>query len=283
MRETIWILAILAVFALLAAVFSAVFSAVAQPAKPPTLEEILQRLQKNLDQYDSDVPSFFCDEHSVSRLVPDLHDRETVTDSVFRLKRVLNRDHTTTLEESREVKTVNGRPAKSQEIDGPSLLQGAFEGSLAVVSISQQACMNYTLERTKRNDPKAPIIVHFASVLTPENAAGCLLHEDGKGRVLIDPATMQISRMELTIPHHTIIPGGAYDSPIKGEWVLSVDYAPVVLKGETFWMPAMIASRATGSPGTFHATEWSFTATYRNYHKLEVTSRIVPQGDAPAP
>ena len=255
----------------------------AQRSKPPTLDEVVQRLQKNLDQYDSGVPSFFCDEHVVSRLVPDLHDRETVTDSVFRLKRVLNRDHTTSLEESREVKTVNGRPAKSQEIDGPSLLGGAFEGGLAVVSVSQQACMNYSLERIKRNDAKAPIIVHFASVLTPENTGGCLLHEDGKGRILIDPATMQISRMELTTPHHTIIPGDVYESPIKGEWILSVDYAPVLLNGETFWMPATITSRATSSPGTFHATEWSFQATYRNYHKLEVTSRIVPSGDAPAP
>ena len=270
---------ILAVFVLLAAAYSAV----AQQVKPPTLDEVIQRLQKNLDQYDSDVPSFFCDEHIVSRLVPDLHDRETVTDSVFRLKRVVNRDHTTSLEESREVKTVNGRAAKSQEIDGPSLLQGAFEGSLAVVSVSQQTCMNYTLERGKRNDEKAPIVVRFASVLTPENAGGCLLREDGKGRVLIDPATMQIIRMELTIPHHTIIPGDTYNSPTKGEWVLSVDYAPVLLNGETFWMPATIISRAISSPGTFHATEWSFSATYRNYHKLEVTSRIIPRGDGPVP
>jgi hypothetical protein len=255
--------------------------AVAQQAKPPTMDEVIQRLQKNLDRYDSGVPSFICDEHVVSRIVPDLHDRETVTDSVFRLKRVVNRDHTTSLEESREVKTVNGRPAKSQEMDGPSLLNGAFEGGLAVVSVGQQSCMNYTLERPKRNDAKAPIIVRFASVLTPKNIGGCLLHEDGKGRVLIDPATMQVTRMELTTPHHTILPGDFYNSPTKGEWVLSVDYAPVLLNGETFWLPATISSRATSNPGTFHATEWSFTASYRNYHKLEVTSHIVPSGDAP--
>ena len=34
--------------------------AVAQ--KVPTLGEILQRMQENLDRYDSSVPSFFCDE-----------------------------------------------------------------------------------------------------------------------------------------------------------------------------------------------------------------------------
>jgi hypothetical protein len=28
---------------------------------------------------------------------------------------------------------------------------------------------------------------------------------------------------------------------------------------------------------------WSYRATYRNYHLLEVTSRILPGSEAPAP
>jgi hypothetical protein len=253
----------------------------------PTLEGILQRLQENLEQYDSGVPSFFCDEHVVSRMVPDVHNQQTVTDSAFRLKRVVNHDHTTTLEESREVKTVNGQPARSQEMDVPSMVHGAFEGGLAVVSLGQQSCMNYTLERAKRNDAKAPIVVRFASVLTPENTAGCLLQENGRGRVLIDPATMQITRMELTTPRHTIIPedemGYGVSGPMVGEWVLSVDYAPVALDGKSFWMPARINSRTTSGRGTFHAIEWTFMASYSNFHKLEVRSRIVPWSGATAP
>jgi hypothetical protein len=258
----------------------------AQQMETPTLEGILQRLQENLDQYDSGVPSFFADEHVVSRMVPDRHNQETDTDSVFRLKRVANADHTTTLEESREVKTVNGQPAKTQEIDGPSIVHGAFEGGLAVVSLSQQSCMNYTLERVKRNDAQAPIVVRFASVLTPENKGGCLLQENGRGQVFIDRATMQITRMELTTPHHTIIPrdqmGYGARGPIVGDWVLSVDYAPVVLDGRSFWMPATINSRSASGRGSFHPTVWTFKASYRNFHKLEVTSRILPFSDAPA-
>jgi hypothetical protein len=253
-----------------------------QKTEPPTLEEILQRLQKNLDQYDSGVPSFFADEHVVSRMVPDVHDQETVTDSVFRLKRVLNADHTTTLEESREVKTVNGQPEKSQELGGPSIVDGAFEGGLAVVSLSQQSCMNYTLERMKRNDAQAPIVVRFASVLTPENTGGCLLQENGRGQVFIDRATMQITRMELTTPHHIIIPGDGMGYGTRvGEWVLSVDYAPVVLDGKSFWMPATINSRSTSGRGSFHPIIWTFKASYRNFHKLEVTSRILPASETP--
>jgi hypothetical protein len=216
-------------------------------------------------------------------MVPDVHDQETVTDSVFRLKRVVNADHTTTLEESREVKTVNGRPATTQEIGGPSIVRGAFEGGLAVVSLSQQSCMNYTLERAKRNDAKAPIVIRFVSVLTSENKGGCLLQENGRGQVYIDRATMQITRMELTTPHHTIIPGDEMGyGAIVGEWALSVDYAPVVLDGKSFWMPATITSRTASGRGTFHPIVWTFKASYRNFHKLEVRSRIVPFGEATA-
>ena len=104
----------------------------AQRVKIPTLEEILQRLETNLNHYDSSVPSLFCDEHVISRIEPSSHNPDTVTDSIFRLKRIFNADHTTTLVELREIKTVNGKPATSQKMDGSSLLSGAFEGGLAV-------------------------------------------------------------------------------------------------------------------------------------------------------
>jgi len=271
------------IFTVLLGILIVLRPAPAQSTPPPTLEDILQRLENNLNRYDTGVPSFFCDEHLVSQVVPGLRNQNTVTDSVFRLKRVPNPDHTTTLDESREIKTVNDQPATSQDIDGPSILNGAFEGGLAIVSLNQRACMNYTLQRINRNRPTAPYIVRFASVLTSQNRANCLLQEDGKGRVFIDPATMQITRMELTTPHHTIIPGSSYTSPVVGERVLAVDYAPVLLGGETFWMPATITSHATSGAGTFHAIVWSFQASYRNYHKLEVTSRILPSSEIHAP
>jgi hypothetical protein len=253
----------------------------AQQRKTPALEEILRQLETNLDQYDASVPSLFCDEHVVSQVFPGLRSQNTITDSVFRLKRVVAAHNTTTLDESRDVKTVNGRPAKSQELGGPSVLSGIFEGALSVVTMSQSACMNYTLEGSRGKDPAAPYVIRFASVITPQNAANCLLQEDGKGRVLIDPATLEVTRLELTTPHHTIIPGGPYTSPVKGEWVLSVDYAPVPLGGRTFRLPAVITSRETSGGGTFHQTVWSFRATYRNFHKLEVSSRIVPAEETP--
>lgn len=250
----------------------------AQRTKAPSLDEILQRLQANLNHYDADVPSLFCDEHVVSsEMEPGRPDQKTITDSVFRLKRTREPDDTTTLVESREIKSIDGKAAASQKMDGPSLLNGMFEGGLAVVSQSQTSCMNYTLERTKKNRPNDPYVVRFANVLTPQNSAGCFLQEKSKGRVFVDPASMQVTRVEITTPRHTIIRGNAFTSRIVGKRELTVDYAPVLLDRETFWMPSAINMTNTGGSG-FHAIVWSFSATYRNYHRLEVKSRVLPGG-----
>jgi hypothetical protein len=249
----------------------------AQQAKAPTLDEILHRLQANLNHYDARVPSLFCDEHVVSsQMERNIPDESTVTDSVFRLKRTPKPDHTTSLAESREIKTVNGKPATSQDVDAPTMLSGAFEGGLAVVSLEQTACMSYELQPLNRKRPAEPYIVNFATALTPRNSAACLLREKSKGRASIDPSSMQVTHLELTTPRHVMIPGDSFSPPVVGRRFLSVDYAPVLLGGETFWMPSAITMRITRGSGTFHESVWSYQAAYRNYHKLEVTSRILP-------
>jgi hypothetical protein len=255
----------------------------AQEAKTLTLDEILERLEANLGHYDNSLPSLFCDEHAVSRVEPSAENRNTVTESVFRLKRTPGPNHTTNLVESRDIKSVNGRAPSSEDLKGPSLLTGAFEGGFDVVSLNQKACMSYELERAGKNGASEPYIVRFKTSLNAKNASNCLLQEKSKGRVVIDPVSMQITRMELTTPHHTIFPGTWFDAPVVGEWTLTIDYAPVVLGGETFWMPSTITSRAISGGGTFHSTVWTFEATYSNYHRLEVNSRILPGSEAAVP
>ena len=248
----------------------------AQRGAPPTLQEILRRLEANLNYYDAKVPSFLCDEHVASERQSGVGTRDSVTESVFRLKRTANADHTTTLVESRDIKTVDGKPAVSDDVDGPTLLDGAFEGGLAVVSLTQSVCTNYALQKINQNRPAEPYVIRFTTVVTPQNATQCLLEEDSKGRVVIDPVSMQITHLELTTPHHVIVPGDADEPRVVGKRVITVDYAPVVFGGQTFWMPSMIALQATGGAGTFHETVWSYRASYRNFHKLEVTAHIRP-------
>src|ERR1035437_1319064 len=261
---------------LLAAALLLAHPAFAQRPHAPALEEILQRLEANLNDYDTKVPSFFCDEHVVSNVYPGNRQQNTITDSVFRLKRVPQPDHTTSLEESRSVKTVNGKPPTSEDLNGPTVLSGAFEGGLAVVSLSQRSCMNYKLDRIRTDRPPASYVVRFSTIPNPSNPADCLLQESTKGQAFIDPHTLQITHLELTTAHHVIFkgtkPGSEYE-PLKGARIVTVDYAPVQLDNRSFWMPVTITSRVSAGANTFHPTTWSFKATYRNYHKLEVTSR----------
>lgn len=252
----------------------------AQQPNELTLDEILRRLEANLKHFDNDVPSFFCDEHVISQVESDLLDRNTI-DSIFRLRRTPNTDHTTTLVESRDIQSVNGMPPTRQAMDGPSLLSGWFEGGLAVVSPNQTGCMNYELQQINGKSPNQPYIVRFSTVRRAQNPASCLLQEKSTGRVIIDSTSMQITRLEITTPRHTVIPGNSYIRPVVGERVLSIDYGPVALGGETFWMPSTITMYITSNKRSFHMVIWSFQATYRNYHEMKVTYRILPGSESP--
>ena len=254
----------------------------AQKSATPTLGEVLDRLEANLNRFDSRVPSLFCDEHIVASVVqPKMRDQNAVIDSIFRLRRTPAPDHTDRLVESREIKTVDGERAKSQDINLPTLISGAFEGGLDVVPRNQSACMSYKLQRLHRDHATEPYVIRLSTSLTPKNSARCLLNENSKGRVFIDPASLRITHLELITPRHVIIPGTTFRPPVIGKRVVSIDYAPVLLGGETFWMPSTIDMQNVSGAGTFHMMAWSYRATYRNYHLLEVTSRILPGSIAP--
>jgi len=259
--EKLAALALLGVFVLPAA-------ALAQTASSPTLDDVLQQLDKNLHRYDAQVPDFFCNEHVVSSLTYGHKSQSSVNDSVFRLKRVTHPGSAATLEESREAKGTDGAPVEGKQIQGPTILSGVFSGGLDLVSLSQRSCMSYALAPAKRDES---YVVGFAT--KPGKHANCLFTEESSGRVFIDPATMQVKRMELIVPHHTILP------QTVGVWRIQIDYAPVLLDGRTFWMPATIISTAVSTYDDYE-TEWAFNAAYSNYHKLEVTSRILPPSDS---
>ncbi|MDW5265677.1 MULTISPECIES: hypothetical protein [Acidobacteriaceae] len=242
-------------------------AALAQTASSPTLNDVLQQLDNNLHRYDAQVPDFYCSEHVVSSLTYGNTHQISVNDSIFRLKRVTHPSGITTLDESRETKAVNGAVAEKQ-IQGPTTLSGVFSGGLDVVSLDQQSCMSYALEPTK---PGKPYVIQFATL--PGKHDNCLLTEESNGRVFIDPATMQVKRLELVVPHHIIVP------QTVGAWRITIVYAPMLLDGRTFWMPTTIASTADSTyEGT--ETEWAFNAAYSNYHKLEVSFRILPPSDS---
>jgi hypothetical protein len=238
--------------------------ALAQQVAPPTLDEILLRLESNLDHYDKQVPNFFCNEHVVSSLSYGQKHQSTSTDSVFRVIRTSSG----VLSESREIKAVNGTPANGEHVGGPAILSGVFKGGLDAVSLRQKACMSYTLQPIEPGHSDEPYIIQFTTLPNTQRRSECVLREEGAGRVFIDPITTQVTRMELRVPSHVINPGEV------GVWYIAIDYAPILLVGQTFWMPTALTSTATPSD-VYTPTVYSFSARYSDYHKLEVTSHIV--------
>jgi hypothetical protein len=237
----------------------------AQDAPPPALDRILPQLEINLSRYDKQVPDFFCSEHVISSLAYGKKRQSTITDSVFRVARSVSG----TLTESREIKAINGTSTNGNKLGGPVVLEGVFSGGLDAVSLRQKACMSYTLQPIEHGRQNAPYVIQFTTQPDARHRSECVLKEEGTGRVFVDPATMQVTRMELIAPNHHI------NSAEAGTWHISIDYAPTVLAGQTFWMPTTITSTET-PVNVYTSTVYSFSATYTDYHKLEVTSHIVP-------
>lgn len=273
-------------FTALAAAFVLLPTTAVAQAYPISLDDLLLRLEENLKYYDSHLPAFFCDEHAISRMAPGPPNRNTITDSTFRLKRVPNSDNTESLVESRDIKTVDGKPAQGETLTGPALLTGAFSGGPAIISQRQSACMQFALQPIHLDQPRDPYIVTYATVPASQRPANCVLQEDGTGRGYIDSDTMQITRVEFTAPVHIVVPAhkdakGRPVPAITGRWKVTVDYTPVSLGGQTFALPQTIVGNLFGDDS--QATVWTFEAHYSNFHKLEVTSRIVPTEDPDEP
>lgn len=242
----------------------------AQAPKPDSaLDALIVRLQSNLDRYRTLVPNFFCDEHLVSNMfVHDKPYRHTTTESIFRLKRSGSKKLHAMFVETRQIKTVNKKPPKDQTLQGPAILVGAFSNALTAVSLEFKNCYDYTLTSGRKLHRRPVLIVDYTlKQEAAQSDKSCPGPEMNHGRASIDTQTMQVVRLEQTTPHSEISNG------IYVDWTWTIDYDKVTLNNNLFWLPKKITS--TAKSDALNA-EWYFTATYRDYHELTVTSRILP-------
>ena len=64
--------------------------------------------------------------------------------------------------------------------------------------------MSYTLQPIDPEHPNQPYVIQFTTLPNAKQRPECALKEEGSGRVLVDPATMQVTRLELRAPNHVI-------------------------------------------------------------------------------
>lgn len=236
-----------------------------------SLEAILMRLQIHHWDYERNVPDFFAEEWAVSEMhgmqTPKL---QTISESVFRLRRGDRKVFPPELIETRTVLRSNGVAVSGNRLNGPSILIGAFSNGLAMVTLQERLCFNFRI--THHRD------VHHAPTFTIEyerkphapEIPGCLPWPGTRGEALVDANTFDTLRFQMYVPRYQVVPG------MEGPWRWNVDFAPVVLDGKQYSMPKKISSNAETMDGRI---AWSFSASYRNYHKTGVHSRIVTNLD----
>jgi hypothetical protein len=151
---------------------------------------------------------------------------------------------------------------------GPAVFTGAFSYAPTFLLPQFKDCYGYKLLPSRRIDHAEVQVIEY--VLNPRSTGGssCPLHEQIKGRAFIDPQSMQLVKIEEQRPHHAL----TKDFAVGWEW--SIEYVRVEIADKPFWLPKAINSTASYNAG--RAAEWTFTATYRNFHLTSVTSTIVP-------
>jgi hypothetical protein len=229
----------------------------------PALDQLLSRVEANTEQYKATVPSFLCDEHIASQELRDGKlKHETTIDALFRVTRSGE-----TLEESRDVKTINGEPSSTKKLNMPISFSGGFSGALAkFLSAERRQCFDYRPDPSAPASPGTEAFTFTAREAAAKQTACSTIQPDTTGRFVVDSATMQVTHIERTVPN----PIGR-DQSVLG--TAAVDFAPVNLNGKSFWLPSTVTAFTTETPKT---GAFRFTAKYSNYHRFTASSTILP-------
>ena len=248
----------------------------ASPAQPvPKLDQVLPRIQQHVKEFEHSLPDFICDEKITSKeLMGGTTIHETDIDSTFRGTQ--NKDKNPdkkyqAFTEWRDIQTIDGRPApKDQQLTGPFLFGGGFSSILVeIFSAENSRYFNYKVMGIEKVDGQAAVVLKFETKKDQQ----ALLHRElfgtqyvmkGSGKAWIDLASMNVLRLEIQ-----------YLDPPMPEGVLSlaVDYAPVVIKEETFWMPRTVTAEQT-VPNPKMPVGGQYVAEYSNYQEFKVSVRI---------
>ena len=249
--------------------------ACAQPAgtraEGLSLDAILMRLQIHQWEYERNVPDFFADEWVVSEMhgmhTPQV---QTITDSVFRLRRGDRKTFPPVLIETRTVLSTNSVEAKDGQLNGPSVLIGAFSNGLAMVTLQQRICFNFRMTHHRDVHHVPTFAIEYELKPQAVGIPGCLPWPGTRGEAIIDANTFDTLNFQMYVPRYPVVPD------IQGPWRWSVEYAPVILDGHRYSMPKKIVSESESMDGAF---VWTFRAGYRNYHKTGVHTRIITNLD----
>jgi len=244
-------------------------SGASQPV--PKLEQVLPRVQEHVREFELLLPDFICDETITSReLIGGVIQHETVIDSSFRgTQHTDEKDQPFT--ESREIRTIDGRPAaKNQPLKGPFFFGGGFSSLLDEIFSQKNAqYFRYKVLGWEKLQDRDALVLRFETrpgqqKLLHREILGAQTVLKGKGKAWLDPASWNVMRLELE-----------YLDPPFAEGVLTVaiDYAEVEINEKKFWMPRAVKADQT-VPNPKMPVTGQYIAQYSNYHQFNVSVKI---------
>ena len=228
-------------------------------AQGTSLDELLSRMTANSDAYQSTAPSLSAEERLVSqKLSSGKVKKETRVRLTFRVLRLEGESNR--FRESREFLEVDGKAVDgNRKITFPILFSGAFGNAIAsFFSAQHRPC--YSFELT----PGSEATLKISFTAKPVSESACQDVAPGlRGLAVIDKATSQIVHLERSIP------AGSAEKMHRTPFA-SIDYAPVDLGGERYWLPSAVEARDDKAGHRFHAE-------YSGYKRFQATGDIVPQ------
>jgi hypothetical protein len=251
-------------------------------AKQPltSVDEIVSRVQHNVEQTLTSLPDFLCDEQITNQEIYKGKLRfEKKAVSVIRSIRTKHAGTENDFEESREVRTINGKPAEGQELDLPFAVNGASGAALATVfGPGNIRCFDFRVTGSEQRMGNTVLVL---SVTGKENAkdlgGACASKTPGAGgTLLIATEEMQVVSMDhgwRPLKLHRTADGETVNGIVR--W--SVEFRPVTIGERSFWMPATSRAEAVMKDSPRRLL---YLAEYSNYHKFNVTAKIVTDAES---
>jgi hypothetical protein len=255
--------------ALRLALFHLTLFSVCSAQAVPRAGQVLASVQENVKQFAASLPNFVCDETIVSReLAAGRVRHETVIESVF-IGTQKNDAKGRPFTESREIKTIDGHDAaRGQQPRGSFFVGGGFS-SILVALFAQNNIEHYKVIGAEKLEGRDTLVIKFTTrtdqvVLLDQDIFGTNFMSKGTGKAWIDRESMHVVRLELQFLNPPV-----FDSTLSE----SIDYAPVVINGKTFWMPKRLSAELTQKSAKAPLVG-QYIAEYSNYHKFEVSVRM---------
>ena len=240
------------------------------------LRTILMTLSRNLVTFERSLPDLVCQEEldqEITSAAGKIEEKRVIKSTLTgrQHKQQTNSGSVYEFEERREIESINGKKASAATALPPPHMSGAFSSILlSHFSVSSLADFEWKLETsTAKVGARECFVLKFSpneNRHKQQYQYGSTTYESRRtGSAFVDKQAMQVVRIEFS-------EGGLPDD--LADWRSTVEYGPVVLDKETFWLPGEATTRLKEKQGgrTLIATHH-----YTNYRRY--TGSIKVDGD----